>query len=65
MDITDIKAYLANNTDFCDAQLDILAELVYCRINYSPIYSQIDQLTDALTQYEDWDQPSTSSHLAA
>lgn len=65
MDIEDIKTYLADNTDFNSNQLHILAEHIYFRIDYSPIYDQIDRLTDALTQYEGWDQPSTSSHLAA
>lgn len=49
MDIADIKTYLGDNynkTVIPEDKLDELAELVYLRLDYSPIYDQIDMIID-------------------
>jgi hypothetical protein len=47
MDIDGIKTYLGdmfNEKLIPEAQLNELAELVYSRLDYSPIYNQIDEI---------------------
>lgn len=52
----DIRTYLADNTEYNEDQIDILAELIYPRMDYTTIYDQIDRLVQVVTQYADWEQ---------
>lgn len=42
----DIKVYLRDTTSLTEDQLELVAYQVKHRLNYSPIYDQIDQLKD-------------------
>lgn len=50
----EIKAYLFNNTDLSDAQVDELAYEIEQRIDYSPIYDQIDKILEQFAQSDDY-----------
>ena len=50
MTIEDITLYLGDNTDLTDKQISDIAEEIYNRLDYSPMYEQIDTLALLLTQ---------------
>lgn len=45
----DIKLYLQDNTDLSDEVIRVITPEIYKRLNYSPMYDQIDELTRLLT----------------
>ena len=45
----DIKIYLGDTTDLPEEQITSLAARIYCRLNYSPLYEQIDELVKLFT----------------
>lgn len=45
----DIKIYLGDTTDLPEEQIVSLSRLIYCRLDYTPMYEQIDNLVKLLT----------------
>lgn len=45
----DIKIYLGDTTDLPEDQIASLATRIYCRLDYSPLYEQIDELVKLFT----------------
>jgi hypothetical protein len=45
----DIKLYLEDNTDLSDEAIKVITPEIYNRLDYKPMYEQIDQLTLLLT----------------
>ena len=45
----DIKIYLGDTTDLPEEQVTSLAARIYCRLDYSPLYEQIDELVKLFT----------------
>jgi hypothetical protein len=48
MTTADIASYLGDNTDIPDQDLLLLARRIYYRLDYSCMYSQIDNLVELL-----------------
>ena len=49
MTTDDIKLYLQDNTDLSDAVINVITPEIYSRLDYQPMYEQIDGLTLLLT----------------
>ena len=49
----DIKGYLQDNTDLSDAVIRVITPEIYKRLNYQPMYDQIDDLALLLTKHID------------
>ena len=49
MTTEDIKLYLQDNTDLSDEVINTITTEIYNRLNYQPMYDQIDELTLLLT----------------
>lgn len=49
MTTDDIKLYLQGNTDLSDAVINVITKEIYNRLDYQPMYRQIDELTYLLT----------------
>ena len=49
MTTEDIKLYLQDNTDLSDEVIRVITPDIYNRLNYQPMYAQIDALTLLLT----------------
>ena len=47
--IDDIKGYLQDNTDLSDEVINYIAPQILNRLDYQPIYNQIDVLAHQLT----------------
>jgi len=45
----DIKLYLQDKTDLSDAVIRVITPEIYNRLDYQPMYEQIDQLALLLT----------------
>lgn len=45
----DIKLYLQDNTDLSDEVISLITPQIYNRLDYQPMYEQIDELTLLLT----------------
>ena len=49
MTTEDIKLYLQDNTDLSDEVIRVITPDIYNRLDYKPMYEQIDALTLLLT----------------
>lgn len=49
MTTDDIKLYLQDNTGLSDAVINVITNEIYNRLDYEPMYRQIDELTHLLT----------------
>lgn len=49
MTTDDIKLYLQDNTDLSDAVIKVITPEISRRLDYQPMYEQIDELTLLLT----------------
>ena len=45
----DIRLYLQDNTDLSDKVISLITPQIYNRLDYKPMYEQIDELTLLLT----------------
>lgn len=50
----EIKDYLSDNTDLSDAQINELAYDILHRLDYSPIYNQIDEILRQFSYTDDY-----------
>lgn len=49
MNTEDIQLYLQDNTDLSDEVINTITTEIYNRLDYTPMYEQIDELTLLLT----------------
>lgn len=49
MTTEEIKLYLQDNTDLSDEVINTITTEIYNRLDYAPMYEQIDELTLLLT----------------